>query len=291
MQQMQLLLHRRLHRLARTPPQMILPLRPPPPLRRDRIQPIIVILLFAIALLLGAAIQLELLQIRLVEAEVARFEPLDRTRWSAVRSGTGPLGRHLLPRLVLVPLLARRLPLDQRVGVARDDVLVEQAVVEDGGADEGVHVELLLLLLALTTTTTTTTITPDTLGALAEELEDALDPAHELVEEAVVVAVDLVHEFIKVVLVPGAEVDEGLHCLVRIGGDVLSLRRLDDLDGVVGELGEVGDGAVHVGGFVHAHEGFVEDGEEVAEELEGGGLKEEKIKLVGCSRQGWAGQG
>ena len=64
--------------------------------------------------------------------------------------------------------------------------------------------------------------------------------------------VDLVHEFVEIVLVARTEVDEGLDGLVRVGGDVLPLAALDDAEGVVGELGEIGHAAVDVGGFVYA---------------------------------------
>jgi hypothetical protein len=40
-------------------------------------------------------------------------------------------------------------------------------------------------------------------------------------EEAVVVGVDFVDEFVEVVFVAGAEVDECLDCLVGVGRDVL----------------------------------------------------------------------
>lgn len=79
--------------------------------------------------------------------------------------------------------------------------------------------------------------------------------------------VDLVHEFVEVVLVAGAEVDEGLDSLIGVGRDVLPLGGLDNFDGVIDEHGEVGDAAVDICGFVDANEGFVEDCEEVAEEL------------------------
>jgi hypothetical protein len=52
----------------------------------------------------------------------------------------------------------------------------------------------------------------------------------------------------------------------------LALAGLDGTDRVVDEEGEVGDGVVDVCGFVDADERLVEDGEEVAEELERGGL-------------------
>lgn len=76
------------------------------------------------------------------------------------------------------------------------------------------------------------------------------------------------HKFIEIVFVAGAQVDEGLDGLVGVGADVLALAGGDDGDGVVDEEGEVGDGVVDVCGFVDADEGFVEDGEEVAEEVE-----------------------
>ena len=79
--------------------------------------------------------------------------------------------------------------------------------------------------------------------------------------------VDLVDEFVEVVLVPGAEVDEGLDGLIWVCGDVLTLSGGDDGDSVIGEGGKVGDGGVDVCRFVDADERFVEDSEEVAEEL------------------------
>ena len=262
MQQAQLLLHRRLHRLPRTPPQMILPAQPPSSLRRNRIRaatnPILdIALLIAVLIVILdiATIEIQLRQVRRMDAKVASREAMHRqTATTAIGSGPGTLGRHLLARLGMVPVLAGSLPADKGVRVADDGGGVEEMGVESV-ADEGVHVE------------------GTGAGALAQEGQDVLDPAHELVEEAVVVAVDLVDELVKVVLVAGAQVDEGLDGLVGVGGDVLALGGFDDGDGVVGEEGEVGDGGVDVGGFVHAYERFVEDGEEVAEELEGVGLE------------------
>ncbi len=80
------------------------------------------------------------------------------------------------------------------------------------------------------------------------------------------------HELVEVVLVPPAQVDEGLDGLVGVGGDVLALAGFEDAEHVVGEGGEVGDGGVNVGGFVDAHEGLVEDGEEIAEKVQGHGF-------------------
>lgn len=176
----------------------------------------------------------------LIDAEITTPERL------APRRDFYPLSGHLLPRLVLVPFLALFLPRDEGVDLGDGGVPVDAAHV-DGALEEGVHVEFAAL------------------GAEAEELKDAFEPAHELLEEAVVMDVDFVHELVEVVLVALAEVDEGLHGLVRVGRDVLPLGFVDDGEHVVGEDGEVGDAVVDVGRFVDAHEGFVEDGEEVAE--------------------------
>ena len=83
---------------------------------------------------------------------------------------------------------------------------------------------------------------------------------------------DFMDEFVEVILVAGAEVDEGLDGLVGVGGDVLALGGLEHAEHVVCEVGEVGDGGVDVGGLVDAHEGLVEDGEEVAEEVQSDGF-------------------
>ena len=102
---------------------------------------------------------------------------------------------------------------------------------------------------------------------MTEELEYPLNPGHEGGEEAIIMDMNFVDKFVEVVLVAGAEVDKGLNGLIRVGGDVLALEGGEDGEGVVCEGGEVGDGVVDVGGFVDADEGFVEDGEEVAEEV------------------------
>ena len=107
---------------------------------------------------------------------------------------------------------------------------------------------------------------------MTEELENPFNPGHEGGEEAIIMDVDFVDKFVEVVLVAGAEVDEGLNGLVRVGGDVLALEGGEDGKGVVCEGGEVGDGVVDVGGFVDADEGFIEDCEEVAEEVQGYGF-------------------
>lgn len=104
---------------------------------------------------------------------------------------------------------------------------------------------------------------------MSQEFQDPFDPCHERCKQSVIVHVNFVNEFVEVIFVAGTEVDEGLDGLIWVGGDVLALGGFDDFYGVVGELGEVGDGAIDVCGFVDADEGFVEDLEEVAEEFEG----------------------
>jgi hypothetical protein len=58
------------------------------------------------------------------------------------------------------------------------------------------------------------------------------------------VSVDFVHEFVEIVFVSRAEVDEGLDGLVGIGGDVLFAAFFDDLFNVsfMPILREGGDG-------------------------------------------------
>lgn len=84
--------------------------------------------------------------------------------------------------------------------------------------------------------------------------------------------VHFVDEFVEIILMASTKIDEGLDCLVWIGGDVLTLSGSKDGEHVVGEGSKVGDGAVNIGRFVDADERFVEDGEEVAEEVKGDGF-------------------
>lgn len=107
---------------------------------------------------------------------------------------------------------------------------------------------------------------------MTEELEDPLNPSHESGEEAIIMDVNFVDKFVEVVLVASAEVDKSLNSLIRVGGDILTLEGGEDGEGVVCKGGEVGDGVVDVGGFVYADEGFVEDSEEVTEEVQGYGF-------------------
>ena len=104
---------------------------------------------------------------------------------------------------------------------------------------------------------------------MPKELENPLNPSHESGEEAIIVDVDFVDKFVEVVLVASAEVDKSLNSLVRIGGDILTLEGSEDGECVVCKGGEVGDGVVDVGRFVYADEGFVEDCEEITEEVQG----------------------
>ncbi len=96
----------------------------------------------------------------------------------------------------------------------------------------------------------------------------------------------LVDEFVEIILMASAEIDEGLDGLVWISGDVLTLSGGEDGEHIVGKGSEVGDGAVDIGGFVDADEGFIEDGEEIAEEAEGDRLFDhgEHLGFVALSR-------
>lgn len=107
---------------------------------------------------------------------------------------------------------------------------------------------------------------------MAKEFEDPFEPAHQLAEEPVVVNVDFVYEFVEIVLMSRAKVDEGLYRLIRVGRDVLTLCELQDSEHVVCEGCEICDGIIDICRFVDANERFVEDGEEVAEELKGDGF-------------------
>ena len=107
---------------------------------------------------------------------------------------------------------------------------------------------------------------------MTEELKDPLYPSHESGEEAIIMDVDFMDEFVEVVLVAGAEVDKSLNGLVRVGRDILTLEGGEDGEGVVCKGGEVGHGIVDVGGFVYADEGFVKDCKEVTEEVQGYGF-------------------
>ena len=77
------------------------------------------------------------------------------------------------------------------------------------------------------------------------------------------------NELVEIVLVAGAKIDERLDGLIRVSGDVLALGGSEDREHVIKERGEVGDGVVDVGGLVDADERLVENGEQIAEEVEG----------------------
>ena len=168
---------------------------------------------------------------------------------------------HLLARLILMPSFPCRLPFDEINDLACGELLVNSATF-DAALEQSVHIECCTAL-----------------RTMLEEFENRFDPLHERSEEAVVMQVHFVNELVQVVLVTLAEVDEHLYCLVRVGGDVLPLGRFDDADCVIHECSEVGDRAVHIGGFVDTDERFVEDGEEVAEKVESRRLI---VLLVSC---------
>ena len=89
-----------------------------------------------------------------------------------------------------------------------------------------------------------------------------------------------VNEFVKVMLMSCAKVNECLYGLVRVGRERLVLRSRDDFDCVISEDSKVGDRVVNVGRFVNSYEGFVEDCEEGAEKLKGCGLLRGHISKI-----------
>ncbi len=146
-----------------------------------------------------------------------------------------------------MPPLPGGLPFDQRIDFADRGIFFDCSDVKRA-LYECVHVQL------------TATARP-----VAEKFENAFEPAHELIEKAVVVGMYFVDEFVQIIFVPGAEINESLHRLVGICRDVLTLSALYDSNSVVCEESEVGDAVVDVGGLVDSNEWFVEDGKEVAE--------------------------
>ena len=76
------------------------------------------------------------------------------------------------------------------------------------------------------------------------------------------------HKLEEVIFMACTEVYEGLNSLIRICRDLLTLAGFNSLDGVIDEHGEVSDAVVNVCRLVYADEGFVENSEEVAKELE-----------------------
>jgi hypothetical protein len=109
-----------------------------------------------------------------------------------------------------MPSLPSFLPAYERVDFCYCFGLVE-LIDRNSALKKGIHVKLSVL------------------GTLAEKLEDSFDPAHQFLEESIVVEMNFMNKFIEVMLMALAEVDEGLNCLVRICGDVLLLTLFDDL--------------------------------------------------------------
>ena len=237
---------------------MVLPLRSALPLARERIDDIALVAAVLVARGKRLAIP-QLREIGFVEPEIARAEHgaaggLEAACGGGVGmggggGGDGGVGGHFLAGFVRVPFLAVFLPFDQGVDFGDGGAFVDLPHIH-AALEEGVHVQF------------------PAGGAEAQEFEDVFEPGHERGEEPVVVDMYFVHEFVEVVFVPRAQVDEALHGLVWVRGDVLPLRGFEHAEHVVRKIGEVGHGGVDVGGFVYAHERFVEDGEEVAEEVQ-----------------------
>ncbi len=116
-----------------------------------------------------------------------------------------------------MPPLPGGLPFNQGIDLADCGVLFNCSNIERA-LYECVHIQL------------TATARP-----MAEKFENAFEPAHELIEKAVVVSMYFVYEFVQIIFVPGAEINESLHRLVGIGGNVLALSALYDSNGVIGK--------------------------------------------------------
>jgi len=165
-----------------------------------------------------------------------------------------------------MPLSVPCLPVDQGV-----DLGLRLGTVDGPGLDslleEHVHVKLTA-----------------TLGTMPQENQYLLQPSHQLVEKAIVVDVHLMDELVEVVLVPGAQIDEGLDRLIGIRGHLLRLCLFDHDDHIIDEDGEVRYRVVHVRRLVHSNERLVEDGEQIAEQLQ-------RDRLENVSTGGRAGEG
>lgn len=102
---------------------------------------------------------------------------------------------------------------------------------------------------------------------MTKELKDPFQPAHELIKQSVIMVMHLVNKLVEVVFVSCTKIDERLHCLIRIGGDVLSLACFNDPDHIIDECSKVSNAVVDICRLINSDQGFVEDGEQVAEEL------------------------
>ena len=139
-----------------------------------------------------------------------------------------------------MPFLPRHLPLDQAVDLANRLILVDNPGVH-ASLEQGVHIKLTTAARAVT-----------------QEVENPLQPTHQLIEETIVMLVDFVDKLVEVVLVPRAQINKGLYCLVGVRRDFLSLTSFNRLDCIVYEHGEISDAVVHIRRLVDADKWFVE---------------------------------
>lgn len=166
-----------LGRLSCTTTKSVLPLGSSVSLGLDGIQ---VIFLLGVIFRFRLHIVRHFLQVLSVEAKVRRVEAY--TYW-AYGTRAIALCSHLLPCLVVMPLLPRFLPGDESVDLL-DSLFLVQNAATDTAFEQCINIK------------------GSVLGSVAEELEDSFDPAHKLCEETIIVCVDFVDEFVKVVLVP-----------------------------------------------------------------------------------------
>ena len=95
------------------------------------------------------------------------------------------LSRHLLTGLSNMPPLPRQLPLNQQIDLLYSLLTINQALFH-GLLKQTIHIQL----------------APR--GSMFQELQNALDPAHELVKQAIIVNVNLMDKFVQILFVSGA---------------------------------------------------------------------------------------
>ena len=114
---------------------------------------------------------------------------------------------------------------------------------------------------------------------MAKEFKNTFQPSHELSEEAVIVDMNFMDEFVKIFLMTCAKVDEGLDGLIWIGRCVLPPSMFQDDKCVIRKSGEICNAIVHIGRLIDAYEGLIEYGKEIAEELKCYRLERDIIQM------------
>lgn len=114
---------------------------------------------------------------------------------------------------------------------------------------------------------------------MPQKLKNAFQPAHQLLEKAIIVDMNLMHKLIEILLMPRTEVDKRLYGLIGVGRYILALSSLHNRKHIIGENGKIGNTTVDIGRFVYSDQWFVEDGEKVSEKLQSYGLCRSSISV------------